>query len=251
MPAASPLLVASFVALALALAILFVVAVYVSAVHGGLPIGRARGSAARAALFTALWMGATLAAAASGRLSFESMPPTMLPVVAGTFALAFGIGVSRLGARLAAGLPLAALVGFQAFRLPLELMLHRAYVEGLMPVQMSYSGLNFDIVSGVTAALVAALLLAGRAPRWLVGAWNGLGALLLAVIVTIAILSAPVQFRLFHNEPANVWITRAPWVWLPAVMVLSALLGHLLLFRRLRAEAKDIAPSRAGAVSVA
>ena len=35
------------------------------------------------------------------------------------------------------------------------------------------------------------------------------------------------------NEPANVWITHAPWVWLPTVMVFAAILGHVLVYRRL------------------
>jgi hypothetical protein len=35
---------------------------------------------------------------------------------------------------LVRGVPLWALVGFQIFRLPLELLMHRAYVEGLLPV---------------------------------------------------------------------------------------------------------------------
>jgi hypothetical protein len=41
------------------------------------------------------------------------------------------------------------------------------------------------------------------------------------------------------NEPANVWVTRPPFVWLPAVLVLAALLGHLVLFRRLANEPRD------------
>jgi hypothetical protein len=31
----------------------------------------------------------------------------------------------------------------------------------------------------------------------------------------------------------NVWVMRPPFVWLPAVMVLAALAGHLLVFRAL------------------
>ena len=75
---------------------------------------------------------------------------------------------SSIGDRLARGLPLAYLVGFQAFRFPLELAIHRAYVEGVMPVQMSYSGRNFDIVTGLTALVLAAALAMARVPRWLV-----------------------------------------------------------------------------------
>jgi hypothetical protein len=33
-----------------------------------------------------------------------------------------------------------------------------------------------------------------------------------------------------------VWVTYPPYVWLPAVMVLAALAGHLLIFRALARE---------------
>jgi hypothetical protein len=153
------------------------------------------------------------------------------------FALIFGgavaLAMSPMGKQLALGLPLAALVGYQGFRVVVELLLHRAYLEGLMPVQMSYSGRNFDIVTGVTAIALGGWLVIASPPRWLVFAWNTLGLALLANVVTVAFLSAPTPLRVFMNEPANVWITHAPWVWLPAVMVFAALGGHLLVYRRL------------------
>lgn len=204
--------------------------------------------ARRAALATGAWMAATFAAAASGRLSFATVPPTMMVVIVLSLALALRVGLSGVGGRIAAGVPLAALVGVQGFRLPLELLMHRAYGEGLMPVQMSYSGRNFDIVTGATAiVLAAALWLAPqRVSPKLVMAWNALGFALLLNVLTIAILSAPTPLRVFTNEPANTWITQAPFVWLPAVFVAAALAGHLVIFRRLRMElARRRAPSPA------
>jgi hypothetical protein len=129
-----------------------------------------------------------------------------------------------------------ALVGAQAFRFPLELMLHRAYVEGLMPVQMSYSGFNLDILSGLSAIVVALQL--ARKPGSLVVAriWNAGANVLHANILAIAVLSTPTPLRVFHNEPANVWIAHAPWVWLPTVFVFAAIMAHVLVFRRLRYE---------------
>ena len=199
---------------------------------------RANRRAARAAVATAAWMAITLAAAASGWLSFASVPPTMGVAIVLSLALALRIGLSGVGGRLAAGVPLAMLVGVQGFRLPLELLLHRAYAEGLMPVQMSFSGRNFDIVTGSTAlVLAAALWLAPQrvSPR-LVLAWNLVGLGLLLNVLTVALLSAPTPLRVFMNEPANVWITRPPFVWLPAVFVAAALAGHVIIFRRLRME---------------
>jgi hypothetical protein len=189
---------------------------------------------------SAVWMMGTFVVAAKGKLSFTTKPPTMMILIALTFALAFALGLSSFGKRLAVGLPLAALVGIQAFRFPLEMLMHRAYEQGLMPVQMSYSGRNFDIVTGISAAVLSVALLRVRVPMWLLKAWNLLGIVLLANIVTIAMLSAPTPFRRFHNEPANVWITHASYVWLPGVFVFFAILGHIVITRWLHGSKQGI-----------
>lgn len=238
---ASLLLSRAFIGFALLVAAAFPLGVYAAWRRTGGAQGRAF---AIAVALTTVWLMATYLAAASGRLSFEARPPTMVILLVLILLLAIGLGVSPVGRRLALGLPLAVLVGFHGFRVGVELLLHRAYVEGLMPVQMSYEGRNFDIVSGITAIVVGGLLAAGRMPRWGVWLWNCAALLLLANILTIAILSSPVPFRVFMNEPSNVWVTHAPWVWLPAIFVLAALVGHLLVFRRLLLDGR--APVRAG-----
>ena len=235
---ASSLLVWSFVALALLVAGAFIAGVHVSAIRTGRSVGEARRDVLIASVTTVGWLALTLALAASGRLSFTSVPPTEGIVIVASLALGVGIGVSRLGLRIATGIPLAALVGMQGFRFPLELMLHRAYLEGLMPVQMSYSGFNFDILSGLSAIVVAVLLVRRPTSLGAVRIWNVGGALLLVNILTIAVLSTPTPLRVFHNEPANEWIAHAPWVWLPAVHVVAAIIGHVVVFRRLRYESR-------------
>jgi hypothetical protein len=222
-------LVAGFIVMAGVLATGFVAAVAWTERRRGARYQRA----GIAALATLAWLTVTGVAANAGVLRFEARPPgfvLLVPImVIGSIVLAR----SELGARLAAGIPLAVLVGWQGFRLPLELLMHRAYREGLMPVQMSYSGMNFDILTGASALILAGLLLVRRAPLGLVRAWNVVGLLLLLNVMTIALLSAPTPIRVFHNQPANVWVTRFPFVWLPTVMVATALLGHLIIFRRL------------------
>ena len=237
----------AFVALTLVVAALFVVAVYASSIRTGLERRTALRQTLTAAFLTAAWLTVTGLAAARGALHFEA-PPTMLPVFIVTFALAIGLALSPLGKRIAIGLPIAALVGYQAFRVLVELLLHSAYREGLMPVQMSYSGRNFDIISGITALFLGGWL--ATRPTWsrrLVFAWNTLALALLINIIGVALLSAPTPVRVFMNEPANVWITHAPWVWLPTVMVLAALSGHVLVYRRLSIEARASRPTRSDA----
>jgi hypothetical protein len=82
-------------------------------------------------------------------------PPPLLAMMAVLSVTTVLVALGRASARFAEGLPLWALVGFQAFRLPLELVLWRAAEDGTMPIQMSFEGRNFDIVSGATALLLA------------------------------------------------------------------------------------------------
>jgi hypothetical protein len=238
MPEASSTLVWLFTALAVVVAASFPVGLHRAERRLGATPARARRTALLAALGAASWMTATWGLAATGSLRFDTMPPTaMLPILA-MGAVAIALGLSRVGERLALGLPPAVLVGVQGFRLPLELLMHRAYTEGVMPVQMSYSGWNFDIVTGTTAIGVAGLIAAGRMPRAGVRIWNWMGMVLLANVITIAMLSTPTPLRVFRNEPANVWILQPPFVWLPTVLVMAALLGHILILRRLRADSR-------------
>ena len=80
------------------------------------------------------------------------------------------------------------------------------------------------------------VLASGRGGRGLAAAWNVLGLALLLNVVVVAILSTP-RFAYFGAERLNVWVTYVPFVWLPAVMVVAALAGHLVVFRALRVAA--------------
>jgi hypothetical protein len=60
-----------------------------------------------------------------------------------------------------------------------------------------------------------------------------LGFALLVNVVSVAIASMPL-LRVFGDEQVVTFVTYTPFVWLPAVMVLAALAGHLVIFRALR-----------------
>jgi hypothetical protein len=223
-PAPAPLVaLVAIPALAATMLVLFVVAHRVA--------GRATGAAAFGAI---AWAAAFGALAASGVLARTAMRP---PPVLGAFvvAVAGGIGwaLSRDGGAIARALPLWALVAAQSFRLPLELAMHQAGIARVMPTALSYGGLNFDIVTGATAIVVAALAAAGRAPRALVIAWNVMGLGFLAVILFVAVATMP--GNPLAGDVPNTWVCYVPFVWLPTVLVPTAIAGHILVFRRLRA----------------
>ena len=166
--------------------------------------------------------------------SWDATPPPALALILGLSALTALIVFSAVGARLANGIPLAAIVLLQSFRIAVEWLLHRLYLEGSVPVQMTWSGRNFDVISGITGLLLGlALLRWKKVPRAVVLGWNVLGLALLANIVVIAVLSTPALHR-FPEGPPNLLPAVFPWVWLPSFLVQVALGSHLLVFRRLR-----------------
>jgi hypothetical protein len=238
------------------LAFCLIVAAVIAAVLAGIWVASARGGDARAARRATLASAGAIAAiliasaglAESGVLRRLAGSPALMVYVGGCNAIAIATAFSRLGRRLALELPVWAIVGFQAFRLPLELVLHEWYAQGAIPIQMTYSGHNFDIVTGALAVLLSPLLagldrLSARSARsaekldkvahavlWF---FTLAGTLLLLNVASIAIRSSPVPLRTYLNEPVLLLGYHAPYTWIVPICVAGALLGHLVAFRRL------------------
>jgi len=235
-PRSSPA-VAAFIVIPAVLAALFLWGVIFSWRRSGADDTATSRAALVAGLVTFGWMSITWTAARSGILrEWEHRPPPFAFLVVGVVGLAAVIAFSGVGQRLARFVPLWALVAVQAFRLPLELAMHAMAERGVMPDVMSYSGRNFDVVTGASAIVVALLAARGLAGRRLVMLWNVAGFLLLTNVVIVAILATP-AIHYFGDQQLNVWVTYPPFVWLPAVLVLAALAGHLVIFRALSAPA--------------
>jgi len=233
--------------IALALAALFVVATWRTG-EGLSPAARRRRTWL-AGLGVAVWLAVQAVAALSGLLGrFDVRPPPMVIWFASMVVMTLALAWSPFGRRFADKLPFVALIGFQAFRLPLELVMHRAAVAGIMPDVMSFTGYNFDIVTGATALPLALVVWRRRPPRRLIALWNVTGQILLLIVVGVAFAASPV-FRAFGDAELNVWVTQFPYVWI-AVMVAAALFGHVVTLRKLIAEARATAPAvAAGAAS--
>jgi hypothetical protein len=82
-------------------------------------------------------------------------------------------------------------VNFQSFRIVVEVLIYGCVVEGILPRAASFAGYNFDIMIGITAPIIAFLLLReGRQSSGLIIAWNIIGLMTLAVVVFILITHA-------------------------------------------------------------
>lgn len=231
MPTASTISTLAFLSIVIAVAVAFVLGVRVSTLRLDHDPQRANRHALSATLAVVFYALLTAVVAGSGLLEREGPVPLLMPFIAACNLLAVGLAFSRLGTRLSTALSIAALVGFQAFRLPLELVLHRWYGEGVIPAQMTFEGHNFDILSGIGAIVLFFALRHGAAGWRSILAYNLMGTGLLITVATIAVLSSPVPFRAYPGEPTLVLAYNPPYTWILPFCVSGALFGHLLVFR--------------------
>ncbi len=194
-------------------------------------------------------LGLTALAAESGFLARLSQSPAIALYLGGSNVVVLALALSPVGARLAQNVPIHWLVAVQAFRLPLELVLHAWYEQGSLPLQMTYQGANFDIVTGVLALAIGPLLprLNAQARYWAASLFTLVGLGLLFNVGQIAVRSTPSPMRTFLNDPPVLLAFHAPFTWIVPVCVSGALFGHVIAIRWLLNNAKSASAARSAA----
>lgn len=155
-------------------------------------------------------------------------PILLIPLVA-TILFTF----SKTFTQVLSHIPQHRLAYLQSFRIFVEILIWLLFVDNLLPVQMTFEGRNFDVISGVTGVIIGYLSSQGKLSRAVMIIWNIVCLCLLINIVTIAVLSMPVPFRVFMNEPSNTVVAQFPISLLPAMLVPLAYSLHFFSLRKL------------------
>ncbi len=131
-------------------------------------------------------------------------------------------------------LPLGILTMVHIIRIPVEVVLYWLAAGSMIPHLMTFEGRNFDILSGILAPIAYLLAFrAGETRRGVLIAFNVIGLILLANIVTIAALSVPSPIQQFGFDQPNRAVLYFPYVWLPTLVVPIVLFSHLATFWKL------------------
>lgn len=178
------------------------------------------------AIGTILWLSAILVIVQSGWFQGDQRRVLFFGATMNVFSLA--VGFSPVGRSLSLR-PLSTLVAFQGFRLPLELVLHSWVEQGVIPSTMTWSGRNWDIISGVLALVAARFCERSKIWAWIA---NGLGLALLGNVMRVAVLSSPFSFA-WPVVPRLELIYHVPYALIIPVCIGGALIGHIALTRAL------------------
>ena len=165
---------------------------------------------------------------------FQSLPPKILIAVIPPVGFTIYLLFSKSFTKILFDLPTSWLIYIQSFRIPMELLLWFGFLGGFVPFQMTFEGLNYDILVGITALMAGYVFFyRGRYLRFEAIIWNISGLTLLFNILLISILSTPSPFRVFMNEPANYFIAHFPFIWIPGFIVPFAFAMHLFSLKQL------------------
>ena len=162
-------------------------------------------------------------------------PPGISFVVLPVFLFVFFVSRSDAGARIAAAVPLWILLGLQTFRIGVELLLHRLWIDGIVPRMLTFEGANVDIFIGLSAPLIAWASSQGRTGRRIALIWNILGLLALTNIVIRSLLTSPGPLHLIPSEVPNLAMGQFPYTYIAGFFAPLAITLHVLSLRALTA----------------
>lgn len=208
----------------------------VTALATALMLHKASGNNNRVLWITGGWLALQAAVSLTGFYHNDfSLPPRFALLVGPPLIFIIALFFSSGGKNFLDNLDLKALTWLHIVRIPVEMCLLWLYREGQIPVEMTFEGRNFDILSGLSAPFVVWLAFsqnatARRGPLLL---WNVVCLGLLLNIVGTAVASSPYFARSFGFESVNNAVFYFPFVWLPCLIVPIVFLAHVAAIRKL------------------
>jgi hypothetical protein len=164
-------------------------------------------------------------------------PPGILWVIGPLVLFVVVVVRSNIGARVAAAIPLWLILGFESFRIGVELLMHRLWEDGLMPKLLTYEGGNVDMFFGLSAPIIAWIAVTGRLGLRLAMGWNVLGLLSLASAAASSVLTGPL--KLISAEVPNVAMGIFPYTFIPGFLAPLAVTFHVLAIRAIAARQQN------------
>lgn len=120
-------------------------------------------------------------------------------------------------------------------RIPVELGLYSLYLDKKVPVIMTFEGWNYDILFAISAFIMWFIIyvLKFTINKKLIIAWNIIGLIFVAIIVTIAILASPLPIQQLAFDQPNIAVLELPFCFLPTCIVPLVVVSHVMSLKHL------------------
>ncbi|QDK36346.1 hypothetical protein [Bdellovibrio sp. NC01] len=177
--------------------------------------------------FIGVWLGIITVLSLTGAIN--QLPQLLYPLVMFfSFVIPIWFALSDKGAKIALSVPLAFLVGFHVFRLPINLMLDVWVEDGILPKAYTWIGINYDVVTGMLALIFAPL---ANRYRWIAWGINIVGIVLFFHVLGIDSVLGITQISKGMDSP---FVYQWPFILANPIGIGGVVAGHIILTRALR-----------------
>jgi hypothetical protein len=164
----------------------------------------------------------------------DTIPPRFVLLIIPPILLIIILFNTQKGKLFIDSLDIKVLTIIHTIRILVEIVLFWLFMYKTIPVELTFEGRNFDIISGVTAPIVYYFgFIKQTLSKKLIISWNILCIGFLLNVVLNSILSSPLLFQKFEFNQPNFAVLNFPFVFLPSLIVPIILFSHFVLIRRL------------------
>lgn len=162
-------------------------------------------------------------------LDFDARPPRIVYLLVPSVLTILAVLLIKRSREFVLKMPITTLTYIHIIRVPVEIILWWLAIAGVVAHDMTFEGMNYDIVSGISAPF-AAVFLVGLRSKNRFGAiiWNLLALGLVINVVTRAIFATPYFFNPETFNVPNIAVFYFPYVLLPALIVPIVIFCHLV-----------------------
>lgn len=192
----------------------------------------------RISAFTLLWVVYLVTLSSTGIIHDFELPPKMplFVVLPALFIITFLLTRPATG-KLLENAPLHLLIGFQSFRIIVELIIWLAFRNDLIPLEATFEGYNYDILVGITAIPIAFYAYKGKVSRGILMFWNVAGLIILANTVRVFVLSAFFPDLIgAESSSVDVLFVTPPLLFIAGIYMPLAVLLHGMTIKKLIAK---------------
>ncbi|WP_420603566.1 hypothetical protein [Flagellimonas sp.] len=126
-----------------------------------------------------------------------------------------------------AAIPIALPVAVQSFRAVIEVLFYFTFLSGVLPIQVTFEGANYDVLIGLSAIAIAIYASRPNASSKVLIAWNIIGILVVLFAAFIFITSFYFP-AIWGNTGIPIAFNQFPYLLLPTFLMPFAVFLHVL-----------------------
>ncbi len=174
------------------------------------------------------WVLLQVSIVSTGFYENTSLPPRIVLFIILPLFIFTGVFLYRNRKnRILNSIPIHIPIFYQTFRAGIELLFYFTFQRGFLPVEVTFEGVNYDVLFGISALVAGVYALRKNAStKWLI-AWNilGIGVVGFAAFTFITCFYFP---WIWGNPEFSFEFLQFPFILLPAFFMPSAIFVHLL-----------------------